>query len=127
MKKLEKYKLNKYVLYAICFWLFIGPLIYKISKLGLATFGGWDAITQTYQVMLYTSQLVKEFISALLGDGSFTFPMIEWNLGMGDDVIVALNWYGFGDPSCFNEYWVYPADSEKPKNAGTVEMGCYWK
>lgn len=98
MKKLEKYKLNKYVLYAICFWLFIGPLIYKISKLGLATFGGWDAITQTYQVMLYTSRLVKEFISALLGDGSFTFPMIEWNLGMGDDVIVALNWYGFGDP-----------------------------
>ena len=29
--------------------------------------------------------------------------------------------------SCFNEYWGYLADSEKPKNAGTVEMGCYWK
>ena len=27
----------------------------------------------------------------------------------------------------FNEYWVYPAESEKPKNASTVEMGCYWK
>lgn len=26
----------------------------------------------------------------------------------------------------FNEYWVYPDDSEKPKNAKIVEDGCYW-
>ena len=29
--------------------------------------------------------------------------------------------------TCFNADWTYPLDSEKPKNGGTVEMGCYWK
>ena len=29
--------------------------------------------------------------------------------------------------TCFNANWTYPLDSEKPKNGGTVEMGCYWK
>ena len=98
MNILTKNRYFKYLLYTISFWLFIGPLIYRISKLGLAAFGGWDAITQIYQVMLYTSRLIKEFFNALFGEGSFTFPMIEWNLGMGDDVIAALNWHGFGDP-----------------------------
>lgn len=27
----------------------------------------------------------------------------------------------------FNEAWVYPSESETPKNAGVVEKGCYWK
>lgn len=26
----------------------------------------------------------------------------------------------------FNEYWVYPSENEKPKNAVNVEGGCYW-
>ncbi|WP_418552559.1 hypothetical protein [Prevotella sp.] len=26
----------------------------------------------------------------------------------------------------FNEYWVYPSDTEKPKNANKIEGGCYW-
>lgn len=98
MDRVVKSKLFKYLLFTICFWVMIGPLIYKISRLGLAAFGGWDAITQIYQVMLYTSRMIKEVFGALLGDGSFTFPMLEWNLGMGDDVIAALNWHGFGDP-----------------------------
>ena len=28
--------------------------------------------------------------------------------------------------SLYNEYWVRPSDSEKPKSFGTVEGGCYW-
>ena len=26
----------------------------------------------------------------------------------------------------FNEYWVYPSESETIKNAKSVESGCYW-
>jgi hypothetical protein len=25
-----------------------------------------------------------------------------------------------------NEYWIYPADEDKPKNANIVEDACYW-
>lgn len=98
MNKLIESKMFKYILFTICFWAMIGPLIYKISNIGLAAFGGWDAITQIYQVMLYTSRVLKEFFGALFGEGNFTFSMVEWSLGMGDDVISALNWHGFGDP-----------------------------
>ena len=98
MNKLIESKMFKYILFTICFWAMIGPLIYKISNIGLAAFGGWDAITQIYQVMLYTSRVLKEFFGALFGEGNFTFPMVEWSLGMGDDVISALNWHGLGDP-----------------------------
>lgn len=29
--------------------------------------------------------------------------------------------------SLFNEYWVFPGDNEKPKDAKLVENSCYWK
>lgn len=98
MNKIINSIFNKYVVFTIVYWLLIGPLIYDMSKFGFAAFGGWDSITQIYQVMLYISRLIKKFFNALFGGGSFTFPMVEWNLGMGDDVIAALNWHGFGDP-----------------------------
>lgn len=98
MNKACTNRIFKYLLFTICFWIFAGPLIYNMSKNGYAAFGGWDAITQIYQVMLYTSRLIKEFFGALFSGGDFSFPMVEWGLGMGDDVIAALNWHGFGDP-----------------------------
>lgn len=87
----------KYILFTVCFWIGILPLIIKISKSGLAAFGGWDAITETYPVMLYTSRYIREFFSQLFA-GEFAFPTWTWSLGMGDDIISAINWHGFGDP-----------------------------
>ena len=98
MNKIAKNNFFKYLLFTICFWILIGPLIYKISKLGLASFGGWDAVTQHFPVFLYISRLLKNLISSLFQGAGFTLPLIEWNIGMGDDVITSLNWYGFGDP-----------------------------
>lgn len=62
MKKLDQSNIWKYILYTICFWGFIGPLIYKISKMGLATIGTSDAISQIYPIMMYTRGLLKELL-----------------------------------------------------------------
>lgn len=81
-----------YLIYSICYLGFIIPKIIDISRKGLAAFGGWDAITQMYPVMLYVNRMIRGFIDKM------TVPLFELSLGMGDDLITALNWHGFGDP-----------------------------
>lgn len=95
---MKKIITNKYILYTICFWIFIGPLLAYIFSLGLVAVGTADAISQIYPVMLYTKRLLGEFVSSLFTEAKFTFPMVNPMLGMGDDTIAALNWHGFGDP-----------------------------
>ncbi len=63
--------------------------------------GGWDGITQMYPVMVYTRRVLLQFFQSLFNGAGFSFPMIEWTLGMGDNTISALNWHGFGDPLYF--------------------------
>lgn len=95
---MKKILSNKYFLYSVCFWGFIGPLIYYISSLGLCTIGTSDAVSQIYPIMLYVRRLLVRFFDALLQGERFTYPMVDFTLGMGDDTIAALNWHGLGDP-----------------------------
>lgn len=81
-----------YLVYSICYWIFAILKIYDMSSHGYAALGGWDAVTQMYPVMMYISRMLRGFLSNL------TVPLFELSLGMGDDLITALNWYGFGDP-----------------------------
>lgn len=98
MKKLKDKRIYKYLLFSVCYWIIIGPLMYRSFSGGWTAFGTSDAIVQIYPVMLYVSRLLKSFFSAVFTGKTFTFPMVEYTLGMGDDVIATLNWHGFGDP-----------------------------
>ena len=64
--------------------------------------GGDDAVTQHYPAMLYISRVMKEFWTSLFLEGKLVFPMYEWTVGMGENTIATLNWYGFTDPF----YWL---------------------
>lgn len=101
MKYLKAGKYFKYVLYTICFWCIVIPFLDMAFQLNHMIVGGDDAVTQHYPAMLYVSRNVKDFIKALFLGGKFTFPMYEWTLGMGENTIATLNWYGFTDPF----YW----------------------
>lgn len=96
--RLEKVIKNKYLLYSIFFWGMIGPFIYKISALGLCTIGTSDAIAQHYPAMSYIRRLWKECFSTLLQGKHYAFPMVDFTVGMGENTIAALNYYGLGDP-----------------------------
>lgn len=89
---------NKYFIFTVCFWAFIGPLIYYISSIGLCTTGTGDAISQHYPIMVYVRSLWSSFWDALLHGEKFIFPMVNFAVGMGDDTIMALSYYGLSDP-----------------------------
>lgn len=88
------------------------------------------------------SALQIDFDVAIIGCGAYGMPLAARlkkagkqaiHLGGATQLLFGIKgrrWeenYPSKIATCFNDAWVYPADSEKPKNGSTVEMGCYWK
>lgn len=98
MSKIKKMKYCEYIFFTICYILFmvyyIGMHFYE-GKSVLTE--GTDGVAQYYPSMCYIAKWLKSvFINFLQGD--LQIPLIDYTLGMGDDVLVVLNYYGFGDP-----------------------------
>ena len=101
-------------------------------------FGTWfDALDY-----MYKEAMKIDFDIAIIGCGAYGMPLAAMlkkagkqaiHLGGATQLLFGIKgrrWeenYPSKIATFFNEYWVYPAESEKPKNASTVEMGCYWK
>lgn len=68
------------------FWTQGKSMIWKIDGLG-----------QYYLSFLYIGQYLREYFVDCL-HGSLEFPLFDLSIGMGDDIIGTLNYYGFGDP-----------------------------
>ncbi|MBQ6993309.1 MAG: YfhO family protein [Lachnospiraceae bacterium] len=88
---------RKYLLYVILYLFIIMPIVIRFSLDKQAAFGGWDAVNQMYPTALYIKRCFTEFLSNL-SHGQFSFPMFGYTLGLGEDIIATLNYYGFGDP-----------------------------
>ena len=56
-----------------------------------------DGIGQYYPAFLYIGKYIREFVYNCLS-GKFELPLFDLSIGMGEDVIGSLNYYGFGDP-----------------------------
>ncbi|MDO4479197.1 MAG: YfhO family protein [Lachnospiraceae bacterium] len=56
-----------------------------------------DGVGQYYPVFRYIGEYLRECLSSLAA-GHPSLPMFDLSIGMGEDVIGALNYYGFGDP-----------------------------
>lgn len=91
-------KWNRYVLFTLFYWIIVGPLIKDIFDNERIAAAGSDAVVQMYQAMLYIGRTIREGVNAFLTGEKFKFPMWEWSLGMGENSISTLNYYGFGDP-----------------------------
>lgn len=91
---------------------------------------------------MYKEAMKIDFDIAIIGCGAYGMPLAAMlkkagkqaiHLGGATQLLFGIKgrrWeenYPSKIATFFNEYWVYPAESEKPKNASTVEMGCYWK
>ena len=91
---------------------------------------------------MYEEAMKIDFDIAIIGCGAYGMPLAAMlkkagkqaiHLGGATQLLFGIKgrrWeenYPSKIATFFNEYWVYPAESEKPKNASTVEMGCYWK
>lgn len=83
-----------------------------------------------------------DFDVAIIGCGAYGLPLAGYckeigkkaiHLGGGVQLLFGIKgkrWEEQYTESCyrdlFNEYWCYPSDGERPKNATKVEGGCYW-
>ena len=91
---------------------------------------------------MYEEALKKDFDIAIIGCGAYGMPLgaklkragkQAIHLGGATQLMFGIKgrrWeenYPSKIAECFNEAWVYPLESEKPKNAAVVENACYWK
>ncbi len=56
-----------------------------------------DGLGQYYPSFLYTGSYIRSFFLGLF-HGRFKFPRFDLSIGMGEDIIGCLNYYGFGNP-----------------------------
>lgn len=76
-----------------------------------------------------------EFDIALLGCGAYGFPLAAHIKRMGKKAVhiggpmqlyFGIKGKRWDHSGLYNDCWVSPADSERPKNLHNVENGCYW-
>ena len=91
---------------------------------------------------MYNQAMEKEFDVAIIGCGAYGLPLaarlkkagkVAIHLGGATQLLFGIKgkrWDTQPDKEyvrkLYNEHWVYPSVQEKPKNANSVEGGCYW-
>lgn len=77
----------------------------------------------------------KDFDIALIGCGAYGFPLAAYvkrigkkaiHIGGALQLFFGIKGKRWDNYPFYNEYWVEPSASEKPKNLEKVEGGCYW-
>jgi len=88
---------------------------------------------------MFNEAMKKDFDIAILGCGAYGFPLAAKlklagkqaiHLGGATQLLFGIEGNRWDDhpviSKLYNEYWVRPIESEKPKNANSVEGACYW-
>lgn len=57
----------------------------------------YDGLKQHFASLVYLGRYYRELAVSFL-HGDFTLPLFDFSLGMGEDIITTLNFYGLGDP-----------------------------
>ncbi len=70
-----------------------------------------DGVGQYWPTFVYIGRYFQRFVLGLL-HGQWLLPAFDLSIGMGDDIIGVLNYYGFGDP--LNILAVFVTDTNSP-------------
>lgn len=97
-KRRDKHStLEVIVVYTLVLAVLEGVVYSQFIAKGVTLVWNADALGQYYPAFLYIGQYWRTFLSNLLS-GTFALPAFDLSIGMGEDVVGALNYYGFGDP-----------------------------
>jgi hypothetical protein len=88
---------------------------------------------------MYDKAMATDFDVAIIGCGAYGFPLAAMvkkrgkqavHMGGGVQILFGIKGSRWDtDPftsKLYNDHWVRPDESETPKNANSVEGGCYW-
>lgn len=81
---------NYWVIYTLCFTLIAFSLFFIFESANRSLIWSWDGKSQYYPNLVYTGQYLKELLPSLMKG---KFPMYDFSIGMGDDVLAVLNLY----------------------------------
>lgn len=82
---------NSYVIYTISFILIWGIFMLFFALRGVSVIHSDDSFNQFFPAFGYVGKYIRELI------GTGRAMQFDFRLGLGDDVIGTLNYYGFGD------------------------------
>lgn len=85
------------LLFSVVFVVVFGGTYFVFWKNGKSFIWDYDGIKQHYAALCYLGRYYREIFSGMLR-GDFVPPMFDLSLGMGEDIITTLNFYGLGDP-----------------------------
>ncbi len=91
MKHLKiKYKKNEYVNYTFLFLICISVILSPFVIYHKSLIQDGDSFNQSFPLFVYIGQWLRACIHGEI-------RLFDFRLGLGDDVLHALNWHGFGD------------------------------
>ncbi len=95
--KIREHRFLQYIVYylipyTVAFLLLQFIVFYAFKSSGKSFIWEIDGINQHYPALQYYSQFLKNLLQ---GKG---LPMVDFNVGMGFDVLTTLNYYAIGDP-----------------------------
>lgn len=57
----------------------------------------YDGVKQHFTALIYLGKYYRGIVNNIF-QGNFVLPMYDFSIGMGEDIISSLNFYGLGDP-----------------------------
>ena len=88
---------------------------------------------------MYTEAVKIDFDTAIIGSGAYGFPLAAklkaagkqaFHMGGATQLLFGIKGSRWDNHPVigrlYNEHWVRPAESERPRSANIVEGGCYW-
>lgn len=95
----KEHKIIKYFMgYTILFFILLFFVFSSFIKNNKSFVWNIDGIRQHYPIMVYIYSYFKEIIKNIIINGDFSIRMVDFNIGMGMDILTTLNYYGLGDP-----------------------------
>lgn len=83
---------NLYLKYTVLFGLCAGVLYMPFYTIRRGLIGTDDSFNQEFPLFIYIGRYIRNLLKG-------SVQQFDFRIGLGDDVIAALNWHGFGDIS----------------------------
>lgn len=81
-------------IYTLAFGVAATAIIWMFQVNGKSFIKQTDGVAQHFPVLCY----IREYLLQIIRTGDLSFPMVDFSVGQGFDIIGTLNYYGFGDP-----------------------------
>ena len=98
--RLKQFFLDKHkgeFIFTILFLIILIVGYYPLWKDQFSLVWNVDGVGQYYPAFIYTGQYLQNFFLGIFR-GEWILPTFDLAIGMGEDIIGSLNYYGFGDP-----------------------------